>query len=248
VEALPFLSAVADFPYLDGRMVAKIDAHGRGSSPRAVMSSLSGAVALRFDNGEIRGVNVSQMVRTLAAKILSGWNESRAEKTDLTEMSALFRIQDGRATTDNLRLIGPLVRVSGAGTVDIGAKMLAFRLDPKVVMSLEGQGSAANPVGLGVPVVVQGPWGAPRIYPEIAGILDNPDAAFGQLRELGSGLLKGSGLPKLPGGLSPGGSGSGGSTPGGSLSGGSLTQGIESLFGTKDGGKQSPLPNLRQGR
>lgn len=248
VEALPFLSAVADFPYLDGRMVAKIDAHGRGSSPRAVMSSLSGAVALRFDNGEIRGVDVSQMVRTLAAKILSGWNESRAEKTELTEMSAFFRMQDGRATTDNLRLVGPLVRMSGAGTADIGTKMLAFRLDPKIVMSLEGQGSAANPVGLGVPVVVQGPWGAPRIYPEIAGILDNPDAAFGQLRELGSGLLKGSGLPKLPGGLSLGGSGSGGSASGGSLSGGSLTQGIESLFGSKDGGKQSPLPNLRQGR
>ena len=56
-------------------------------------------------------------------------------------------------------------------------------------MSLEGQGSTANPVGLGVPVMVQGTWGAPKIYPEVAGMLDNPDAAFAKLRELGQGLF-----------------------------------------------------------
>jgi len=57
------------------------------------------------------------------------------------------------------------------------------------VLSLEGQGGAADPVGIGVPVVVQGPWGAPRIYPEVAGILENPEAAYAKLRELGTGLF-----------------------------------------------------------
>ena len=33
-------------------------------------------------------------------------------------------------------------------------------------MTTEGQGSAANPVGLGIPVVIEGPWAEPRIYPE----------------------------------------------------------------------------------
>jgi len=36
---------------------------------------------------------------------------------------------------------------------------------------------------------VQGPWSAPRIYPEVAGILENPEAAYAKLRELGAWLF-----------------------------------------------------------
>lgn len=199
VQALPFLSDVANFAHLDGRMVARIDARGRGNSERAIMTTLGGAVDLQFQDGAIRGINIAEMIRTLGGSIISGWNESGAKRTDMSQLTALFRIDRGQATTDNLRMMGPLVRVNGTGTADIAAKTLQFRLDPKLVASLEGQGGAANPIGLGVPVVVQGSWGAPRIYPEIAGILDNPEAAFGKLKELGSGLL-GSGGQSGPAG------------------------------------------------
>ena len=56
-------------------------------------------------------------------------------------------------------------------------------------MTTEGQGSAANPVGLGIPVAIEGPWAEPRIYPDVAGILDNPDAAYAKLKEMGKGLF-----------------------------------------------------------
>src|SRR4029079_1389210 len=98
-----------------------------------------------------------------------------------------FRITAGQATTDNLRLLGPLVRVTGTGTTDLGAKTLQFRVEPKLVLSLEGQGGTVDPIGIGVPVVVQGSWGAPRIYPDMAGILHNPHAAYAKVRELGAG-------------------------------------------------------------
>lgn len=190
VRALPMLTDVANFSSLDGSMQAKIDLHAQGATQRAIMSSLDGTLDLAFQNGEIRSVNIAQMIRNVTASILSGWQAGQqSEKTDFTQLSALFRLSKGQATTDNLALTGPLVRVTGAGTADIGAKTLAFRLDPKLVMSLEGQGSTANPVGLGVPVMVQGTWGAPKIYPEVAGMLDNPDAAFAKLRELGQGLF-----------------------------------------------------------
>jgi AsmA protein len=202
VRALPLLSDVANFSSLDGRMQAKIDAQGQGKSLRAVMSTLSGAVDLLVQDGEVRNVNVAKMIRTLTTSTLSGWQEDKAEKTDLTQLGAFFRIAAGQATTDNLRLFGPLVRVTGTGTTDLGAKTLQFRVEPKLVLSLQGQGGAVDPVGIGVPVVVQGSWGAPRIYPDVAGILDNPDAAYAKLRELGAGLFgtnSGIGLPGSPG-------------------------------------------------
>jgi AsmA protein len=189
VRAFPLLSDVASFDGIDGRMVAKIDARGRGTNPRAIMSTLHGAVDLSVQDGELRSVNIAKMIRFVAAGTLSGWQENKAEKTDLTQLSAFFRLEGGKASTDNLRLLGPLVRVTGAGNADLAAKTLQFRVEPKLVLSLEGQGGAADPIGIGVPVVVQGSWGAPRIYPEVAGILENPEAAYAKLRELGAGLF-----------------------------------------------------------
>ncbi len=105
--------------------------------------------------------------------------------------------------------------MTGAGTIDLGTKMLAFRVEPKLVMTTEGQGRASDPVGLGIPVVIEGPWAEPRIYPDMAGILDNPDAAYAKLKEMGKGLFGagGGGLGGLGalGGLIGGGSGTAGS-------------------------------------
>jgi AsmA protein len=83
--------------------------------------------------------------------------------------------------------------MSGAGAVDLGSKMLAFRVEPKLVVTTEGQGARADPIGLGIPVVVQGAWSEPRIYPDVAGILDDPDAVYAKLREWGQGLFGRSG-------------------------------------------------------
>jgi AsmA protein len=61
--------------------------------------------------------------------------------------------------------------------------------------------------------VIDGPWTEPRIYPDMAGILDNPDAAYAKLKEMGKGLFGagGGGLGGLSGlgGLLNGGSDAG---------------------------------------
>jgi AsmA protein len=189
VRALPLLSGLADFDKIDGKMQAKLAFRSSGSSQRAIVSALSGTAFVVFQDGAIRDLNIARMIRSLTSGTLSGWQEGRDQTTDLTQLSASFRIEQGQATTSDLTLAGPLVRMTGAGTVDLAAKALAFRVEPKLVMTTEGQGSAANPVGLGIPVVIEGPWAEPRIYPEMAGILDDPDAAYAKLRELGKGLF-----------------------------------------------------------
>jgi AsmA protein len=190
VRALPLLSNAADFTSLDGRMNVQLDVRSTGRNQREMIANLSGTTNADFLDGEIRGINVAQMVRNLTSSTLSGWQENETLKTDLTELHASFRIEKGKAETSDLRLAGPLVRVTGTGTTDLNTKTLYFRIEPKLVMTTQGQGSTgAEPIGLGVPVVMEGPWSAPKMYPDMAGILDNPDAAFGKLRELGQGLF-----------------------------------------------------------
>jgi AsmA protein len=213
VRALPLLRSAAGFDKLDGRMQAKISVRSTGQSQRAILSNLNGTAFATFQDGAIRGLNVAQMIRSLTASTLSGWQESREQTTDLSQLSASFRIEQGQATSSDLTLVGPLVKMTGAGTVDLGRKSLAFRVEPKLVMTTQGQGRAGDPVGFGIPVVIDGPWAQPRIYPDMAGMLDNPDAAYARLKEMGQGLFgPGGGL---------GGNGLGGSGLGGLLGGGS---------------------------
>ena len=231
VRALPLLQSVADFDKIDGKMQAKIAVRSYGMSPHAIMSNLSGTLFANFQDGAIKGLNVAQMIRNLTASTLSGWQEGKEQATDLSQLSASFRIDKGQAVTTDLNLVGPLVKMTGAGTIDLGTKMLAFRVEPKLVMTTEGQGRTSDPVGLGIPVMIEGSWAEPRIYPDMAGILDNPDAAYAKLKEMGKGLFgaNGGGLGGGLGGLNNAlggliGSGSGGNSTGGNSGGGQSDQ------------------------
>jgi AsmA protein len=252
VRALPLLSSVADFDKLDGKMQAKIAVRSTGSSPRAIMSNLNGTVFTVFQDGAIRGLNVAKMIRSLTAGTLSGWQEKQDQVTDLSQLSASFKIDKGQAATTDLNLVGPLVKMTGIGTIDLGTKQIAFRVEPKLVLTTEGQGRAADPVGLGIPVMIDGPWSEPRIYPDMAGVLDNPDAAYAKLKEMGKGLFgkDGGGLDALLGGLGGGQGGSGaaggGAAPGGGLNdllGGKLGETLGNLIqqGLGQGGPQGGL-------
>ncbi|MGP9813597.1 AsmA family protein [Rhodopseudomonas sp. NSM] len=197
VRALPLLGGLAEFDRIDGKMQAKLALRAGGDSQRAILSSIAGTAFVNVRDGEIRGVNVARMIRKLTTSTLSGWQESGTEATDLTQLGASFRIAQGKAATADLALAGPLVRMTGAGTIDLGAKTLALRVEPKLVLTTQGQsapgepqaGPAAEPVGLGIPVMIEGPWASPRIFPDAAGILDNPDAAYARLRQIGTGLF-----------------------------------------------------------
>jgi AsmA protein len=241
VRALPLLQSAADFDKLDGKLQAKIGVRSSGNSQRAIMSNLGGTVFANFQDGAIRGLNVARMIRSLTSGTLSGWQETKEEATDLSQLSASFRVERGQATTSDLNLIGPLVKMTGTGTVDLAAKSLALRVEPKLVMTTEGQGRASDPVGLGIPVVIDGPWSEPRIYPDMAGILDNPDAAYAKLKEMGKGLFApGGGLSSALGGLGgSGGTGSGDSGQPGQL--GKLGETLGNLLqqGFGRGGHQS---------
>jgi AsmA protein len=178
------------------------------------MSNLDGTVFAVFRDGAIRGVNVAQMIRSLTSGTLDGWQQNKEQATDLTQLSASFRIEQGKAVTNDINLVGPLVTVTGAGTIDLGEKSLALRTEPKLVMTTEGQGRTTNPVGLGIPVAIDGPWAEPRIYPDMAGMLDNPDAAYAKLKQMGQGLFGPNGPLSSLGGNLPGSTQPGASLPG----------------------------------
>lgn len=206
LNAGPFLSAAADFDWIEGKVGSELDVTARGVSEYELVADLNGTARFDFADGAIRGLNIPRMVRGLTVDTLLGWAENPKQKTDFSALGASFQITRGIAASEDLALIGPLVRMSGAGRVDMPERSLDWRLEPRVVASLEGgapvprgKGEARDLEGLGVPVVVRGSWDRPQIYPDIKGILEDPQAALKQLESLGGGLFK-----SLGGGAEPG--------------------------------------------
>jgi AsmA protein len=189
LDAYSFLKDSAGFQSIEGTTAIALDLNASGSSQSAIVAALNGTAKVEFTDGAIRGINIAKMVRSLTTGIVSGWQENAAEKTDFATLAASFLIAKGQAETQDLQLAGPLVRMTGAGRIDVPAQTLKLRVDPQMVASLEGQGRKTDLEGLGVPVIIAGPWAKPSIYPDVEGILQNPAAAYQQLNKLGGGLI-----------------------------------------------------------
>jgi AsmA protein len=195
VNVLSILTDTANFSYVDGRGTAKFDLKSSGESPLALVSNVEGTTSFLFRDGELRGLNLPGMLRSVLETILSGWQTNGSDRTKFSTFSASLRIKDGQARTEDVRFDGPLVRVTATGTANLIDRTLDFRLAPKLVTSGGRQGSVADATSLGVAVLAKGPWSNPQIYADLPDILNNPGAALGKLRAGDKG-----GLPGMLGG------------------------------------------------
>jgi AsmA protein len=233
LDAYPFLKDVAGFTTIEGKAAIALNLSASGDSERAMVSSLNGTAKFEFTDGALRGLNVGNMLRNLATGILTGWQYKQETKTVFNKLSASFKIAKGQATTDDLRMVGPLISVGGAGTVDLPAKRLKFRVNPFMLASVQSQSGKNNMLGFPVPIAVSGPWDNPAIYPDIAGILENPVAAYQQLNKLGGGLIS------MPANLLGINTGEGGLVEKGVALPGAITKGVIGGIGQALGGKKS---------
>lgn len=196
LNAYPLLRDAADFAWIEGKAAIDLDVVSKGGSEKALVEGLNGTASYSFTDGAIRGINIPQMVRGLSVETLLGWQANPSAKTDFSSLGASFQIKNGIAQSSDLSMVGPLVRMTGKGTTDMPAQRLSWRIEPRIVPTLEGQapqprrkGEDKKLAGLGVPIVVEGNWNDPRIYPDIKGILENPEAAYKQLEKTGGELI-----------------------------------------------------------
>lgn len=183
IDALPFLRDAIDFQHIAGRARGAVELKGAGASPLQIVSSLNGRADLLFENGAVRGLNLPNMVRSLLDMILAGWQSKASEETRFSTFSATFTIENGIARSTDVKFNGPFMVMTAAGSADLRTQTLDFRADPRLVSSPATPGGSAGGWGIGVPVVIQGPWPNPRIYADTPNILADPDRALRALRD-----------------------------------------------------------------
>lgn len=159
LQALPFLTAAAGFDRLSGVGTVTLDLAASGASPAAIMDSLSGQGRFAFTEGALVGVNLAQVIRTVQQGLESGSlpsGFSEGQQTDFTALTGTLNIDQGLAQNLDLTMLSPLLRVEGTGSVNLAEQQIQYRLTPRAVGSLAGQGGDLDLQGVGVPVVIRG--------------------------------------------------------------------------------------------
>jgi AsmA protein len=116
---------------------------------------------------------------------------TQQQRTDFAEAGGSFRIKDGILRNDDLRLRAPVLRLEGAGTVDLPQRTVDYRVTPQLATTLQGQGARGEPVlQAGVPFLVQGPFASPSVRFDLNGTLTSAVSSPADLARVAADLAQ----------------------------------------------------------
>ena len=190
IQAGAFLQDFMKKDILDGVMKSKVEISMTGDEPEMIKRTLNGKGDLRFNDGAIVGIDLAGMVRNVTGKFGLAEKEAKKPRTDFAELHTPFTITNGLVKTSKTSLTSPLLRVLASGKANLVNEALDFRVEPKFVGTLKGQGDTTSRSGVTVPVLVTGSFSSPKFTPDLKGMLTK--GLEGGLPET-SDILKGQG-------------------------------------------------------
>jgi len=168
IQIGPLLKDGAQIDKLEGRGNVALDVTAAGNTVTALKRSLGGRASVRLSDGAIVGFDYAKRLSDWKTKLSSlgsgarneAANSTATEKTAFSELSATFAIANGVATNNDLSVKAPLVRLAGAGSIDIGHDSLDYTVKASVVNTLTGQGGKdlSQTRDVTIPVRVHGPY------------------------------------------------------------------------------------------
>jgi len=170
IQVNPLLKDVLEKDFLEGSTNADLTLAMVGDTPDQIKKTITGTGDLRFNDGAIVGIDLASMARNVKSAFGMGAAQQgdQRPRTDFTELAMPFTIKNGVANTPGSSLKSPFIRIVTTGTADLVKETLDFRVEPKAVASIKGQGDAAQRSGLMVPVLVSGTFASPKFRPDLS--------------------------------------------------------------------------------
>ncbi len=155
-----FLSRLGEErPLVEGKLTIDSRLGARGSSARAIASSLSGELAFALENGRLNYGNLELLAPDTFQWFLSA--SKGKSYSDLRCVIAQFHLAEGVAESDSLVVTAPKVHLAGKGRIDLGKEELDI--------VLAAPRAALAPPGLSKPVRFHGSLAAPDVQTAAAG-------------------------------------------------------------------------------
>lgn len=165
IEIGPLMKDALDQQPVDGRGNVIVNVNTSGNTVTQFKRGLNGAIGMQLQDGAVNGINIAGALRDTKARLSGGTQEGKTgtqQKTDFTELSASFKINNGVAHNDDLSAKTPLLRLGGNGDIYLAEDRLDYTVKATVVPTLQGQGGPEleQLKGLTIPVRLSGPYTA----------------------------------------------------------------------------------------
>lgn len=175
VQAGPLLMDLTGNDRISGTANANVKLNGSGKDLDAIKQSLAGNGAFSFTDGALKGINIAEAIRQAKA-LLSGQKateNNQPVQTDFSSLKGSFTANEGIVNNQDLELMSPLLRVTGAGDIDIPREVIDYAVRVSIVGTAEGQGGKTleELKGLTIPVKITGSFDSPRPQVDLAAVL-----------------------------------------------------------------------------
>ncbi len=171
VQAGPLLSRLLKKDLIEGLMASEVNISAVGDEVGEIKASLNGGGEFVFNDGAVKGIDLPGMLRNVKAAFGLAKKSEERPKTDFSELRSRFTIENGVVNTPSTTMLSPVLRVTATGWADLVKETLEFRVEPKFVGTLKGQGDTVERTGFAVPVVVAGSFSSPSFRPDLEGLL-----------------------------------------------------------------------------
>ncbi|WP_457573008.1 AsmA family protein [Desulfolithobacter sp.] len=170
----PLLRDLTGKEQLTGNGNVSVDVTGKGANSDVITKQLNGTMSFVLRDGAYKGFNLALAIRR-ARSALAGQEVAadQVQQTDFTELRGSAIIRRGVVENRDFYMASPLLRVTGAGKVDLGGKTVDYLVTAKVVGSLTGQngGKGDQLTGVAIPVRIKGPLDKPRYMVDVEAAL-----------------------------------------------------------------------------
>jgi AsmA protein len=175
VQAGPLLKDFSGDDTVSGVASLKVKLSGTGNTPLAIQQTLNGSGNFSFTNGAVKGVNIAESIRVAKAAIKGEkLPESSAPlQTDFSSLTGSFTAKNGLISNQDLAVMSPLLRITGAGTANLPTQSINYGLTVGIVETSKGQGGKAldDLKGLNIPVKITGTFSNPKPQVDLSKLL-----------------------------------------------------------------------------
>ena len=174
-DAGPLITAVTGLSMFGGTGTLSADLSAQGQTQEEMVSTLKGVAAFSLGQGRIAGTDLPGLASGVRERILDGWSAAPGA-TPYTAFTGSANVADGIATFRALNVEMPQLSFTVSGTVDLLRR----------AADLKSTATSGDTPLLPVSIVIKGKWDAPRIYPDVPQILENPEGGFARLKDPGA--------------------------------------------------------------
>lgn len=162
----PLLQDLISLERLEGKGEAEVSLAASGDSLNEIRKSLNGKLALKLEDGALRGINLGRLVGHPAG---SGQNNADA-RTMFKTLQATFMVDKGVAVNDDLKLDAPMLAVTGQGQLDLVKDSISYQMAAQLpTASKPTKGSKQKAV---IPVTISGALSSPQYQVDMRPLLE----------------------------------------------------------------------------